>query len=92
MLIRLMRLASEHDETVETVQTMDIFHRANEELSALAEFGPEGSVRREILEKCVDDIKEMNGSVTGSTSVILAFLRKFTSIVQSCSCSHANRA
>jgi len=81
MLIRLMRLASEHDETVETAQAMVIFQRANEELSTLAEFGPEGSVRREILEKCVDDIREMNRSATGSTSVILAFLRKSISII-----------
>ena len=73
MLIRLMRLASEHDENV---QALEIFDRANEELVALAEFGPDGKVRRHILDTCVDDIQALNGSTTGSTSVILAFLRK----------------
>ena len=73
MLIRLMRLASEHDENV---QALEIFDRANEELVALAEFGPDGNVRRRILDTCVDDIQALNGSTTGSTSVILAFLRK----------------
>ena len=68
-----MRLASEHDENV---QALEIFDRANEELVALAEFGPDGKVRRRILDTCVDDIQALNGSTTGSTSVILAFLRK----------------
>ena len=74
MLIRLMRLASEQDESS---QALEIFDRANEQLSALAEFGPEGRVRREILERCAADIGAMNGSATGSTSVIMAFLRKY---------------
>jgi hypothetical protein len=69
-----MRLASEHDENA---QALGIFDRVNDELTALAEFGPEGNVRRRILDRCVDDIRAMNGSATGSTSVILAFLRMF---------------
>jgi hypothetical protein len=74
MLIRLMRLSSEHDDNT---QSLDIFEKANEQLTALAEFGPEDSARRRILEQCVQDIRVMNGSVTGSCSVILAFLREF---------------
>lgn len=73
MLIRLMKLASEQDESA---QTLDIFDRANKDLTVLAEFGPAGRVRRDILDLCVEDIREMNGSVAGSTSVILAFLSK----------------
>ncbi|KAA8893265.1 hypothetical protein FN846DRAFT_548229 [Sphaerosporella brunnea] len=73
MLIRLMRLSSEHDDTT---QSLEIFEKSNEQLTALAEFGPEDSARRRILEHCVEDIRVMNASVTGSYSVILAFLRR----------------
>jgi hypothetical protein len=70
-----MRLSSEHDDNT---QSLDIFEKANEQLTALAEFGPEDSARRIILEQCVQDIGVKNGSVTGSYSVILAFLREFS--------------
>jgi hypothetical protein len=71
MLIRLMRLASEQKEDARICEIFDV---ANKELTALADIGPDSVVRREILERCAEDLVARNGSVTGSTTVILSFL------------------
>lgn len=78
MLIRLIRMASHEEENATPSGGLPpsvIFESAGKELMTLAEYGPAGSLRREIFHECIRDIKEMNTSATGSINVIQAFLR-----------------
>ncbi|KAL7275754.1 hypothetical protein RUND412_001304 [Rhizina undulata] len=79
MLIKIIRAASHEEEKMAQCGTLPpsvIFDFAAKELIALAECGPESNLRRKIFLDCVGDIREMNASGTGSTTVITAFLQK----------------
>lgn len=69
-----------HEEDKPTLDTglsaPAIFDFAARELRSLTGYGPVGAARREIFLECINDIKTINPSATGSISVILAFLRK----------------
>jgi hypothetical protein len=71
MLIGLLRRASGPNENT---TMFEIFDKANSELAAIAEIGPEGTIRRQILGTCMEDIIETNGSASGSIAVIYSFL------------------